>query len=93
MIGVLSSFVRLMILATENLGMICLDSVCDGMPGAGLQSQQWGRKVSAAKAVKALCELGGNGSLAQNAASIARDLLQVRLRISGNFSACGTHPH
>ena len=47
------------------------------MPGAGLQSQQWGRKIGAARAVKALCKLGGKGSMSQHAVSIARQLLQV----------------
>ena len=57
-------------------------SVCGMFPGAGLHSQQWGRKACAARAVKALCELGGKGSLSQHAASIARQLLQVCLPTS-----------
>ena len=56
------------------------------MSRTGLQSQQWGRKVGAARAVKALCEIGGKGSLAQHAPGVARQLLQVRLLAAGCFS-------
>ena len=56
---------------------------------AGLQSQQWGRKVCAAKAVKALCKLGGKGSLSHHAAGIASQLLQVLLRLPES-SVCST---
>ena len=54
--------------------------------GTGLQSQQWGRKVCTARAVKALCEIGGKGSLAQHAPGIARQLLQVCLLTAGLLS-------
>ena len=44
---------------------------------ADLQSQQWGRKICAANAIKVLCKLGGKGSLSFHAAGIGKQLLQV----------------
>lgn len=55
------------------------------MSNAGLQSQQWGRKIGAARAVKALCKLGGKGSMSQHAISIARQLLQVHAHALSSF--------
>jgi hypothetical protein len=44
---------------------------------AGLASQQWGRKSSAAKSVVVLTEEGGSGLLSAQAQTLADYLLQV----------------
>ncbi|CAK0785632.1 hypothetical protein CVIRNUC_008843 [Coccomyxa viridis] len=47
-----------------------------GIIQTDLHSQQWRRKICAANAIKALCKLGGTGSLSVHAAGIGKQLLQ-----------------